>query len=375
TLLDGLIDESSFAPPPDASTLAARFLDVTKGEPFDLALDRLRRMVGERRFALGVQLLAAHRDPIVIAEGYSDLAEATIVALTTLVGREFARTYGIVPGGQLLVLGLGRLGGRALTHASDLDLIYLFDAPQGAQSDGGKPLPATDYYNRLASRIGAALGTPTAAGPLYDVDTRLRPQGAQGMLAVSLTAFEDYQRREAWTWEHMALCRARPLTGSDEARVKVRTLICSILEAPNDPAKTRIDAAAMRDEMARHKAPAGPLDIKLGRGGLVDLEFAVHTLQLTTHVGLDPRLEVALAALVEQGLIDDQADPDLRLLSRMLVVLRLVGGKGMEPAEQSRQLVATLCGFDDWPSLLAASDEARQRIAARWEKVKGNQQC
>jgi len=195
------------------------------------------------------------------------------------------------------------------------------------------------------------------------------------MLAVSLTAFEDYQRREAWTWEHMALCRARPLTGSDEARVKVRTLICSILEAPNDPAKTRIDAAAMRDEMARHKAPAGPLDIKLGRGGLVDLEFAVHTLQLTTHVGLDPRLEVALAALVEQGLIDDQADPDLRLLSRMLVVLRLVGGKGMEPAEQSRQLVATLCGFDDWPSLLAASDEARQRIAARWEKVKGNQQC
>ena len=95
-----------------------------------------------------------------------------------------------MPGGELVVLGLGRLGGRALTHASDLDLIYLFDAPQGAQSDGAKSLPATDYYNRLASRIGAALGTPTAAGPLYDVDTRLRPQGAQGMLAVSLAAFE-----------------------------------------------------------------------------------------------------------------------------------------------------------------------------------------
>ena len=87
---------------------------------------------------------------------------------------------------------------------------------QGAQSDGAKSLPATDYYNRLASRIGAALGTPTAAGPLYEVDTRLRPQGAQGMLAVSLTAFEQYQRHEAWTWEHMALCRARPLTGSDD---------------------------------------------------------------------------------------------------------------------------------------------------------------
>ena len=373
TLLDGLIDESSFAPPPGATALAGRFLAVIEGEPFDIALDRLRRMVGERRFALGVQLLAAHRDPIVVAEGYSDLAEATIVALAELVGREFARTFGTVPGGELVVLGLGRLGGRALTHASDLDLIYLFDTPPGAHSDGAKPLPATDYYNRLASRIGAALGTPTAAGPLYEVDTRLRPQGAQGMLAVSLAAFEEYQRQEAWTWEHMALCRARPLTGSEEARSKVRDLICSILEASNDPARIRADAASMREEIARHKPPAGPFDIKLGPGGLVDLEFAVHTLQLTHRVGLDPRLEVALAALVDRGLIDDGADPDLRLLSRMLVVLRLVGSKGMEPAEQSQGLVATLCGFENWPSLLAAVDAARQRIANRWGQVKGSE--
>lgn len=373
TLLDGLIDESSFAPPPDAAELAQLFLAAARGEPFDIALDRLRRMVGERRFALGVQLLAAHRDPIVIAEGYSDLAEAAIVALTELVSHEFARTHGRVPGGELVVLGLGRLGGRALTHASDLDLIYLFGAPPGAQSDGAKPLPATDYYNRLASRIGAALGTPTAAGPLYDVDTRLRPQGAQGMLAVSLAAFEAYQRKEAWTWEHMALCRARPLAGSEAARARVQALIRSILDVPNDTVQIRADAAAMRDEMARHKPPAGPLDIKLGPGGLVDLEFAVHTLQLTTRVGIDPRLEVALAALVEQGLIDEGTDPDLRLLSRMLVVLRLVGSKGMEPAEESRELVAALCGYQDWPSLLAAIDGARQRIAARWQDVKGRE--
>ena len=129
----------------------------------------------------------------------------------------------------------------------------------------------------------------------------------------------------------------------------------------------------MREEMARHKPPAGPFDIKLGPGGLVDLEFAVHTLQLTHRVGLDPRLEVALAALVERGLIDEGADPDLRLLSRMLVVLRLVGSKGMEPAEQSQDLVATLCGFENWPSLLAAVDAARQRIANRWGQVKGSE--
>ena len=370
TLLDGLIDESSFGLPLDAETLAGRFLNAVEGEPFDIALDRIRRMVGERRFALGVQLLAAHRDPIVIAEGYSDLAEAAIVALADGVEKEFARSHGEVPGGELIVLGLGRLGGRALTHASDLDLIYLFDAPPGAKSTGARPVPATDYYNRLASRIGAALGTPTAAGPLYDVDTRLRPQGTQGMLAVSLEAFEAYQRHDAWTWEHMALCRARPLTGSAEARARTRDLIREILRSEKDPAKIRSDAAAMRDEMARHKVPAGPLDIKLGEGGLVDLEFTVHTLQLAHRIGLDPRLEVAMAALVEAKLLDEQADPDLRLLSRMLVVLRLVGTQAMEPAEESRELVATLCGYDDWPSLLAAIGEARQRISARWASVR-----
>ncbi len=372
TLLDGLIDESSFALPPNAVVLAERFLEVVRDEPFDLALDRIRRMVGERRFALGVQLLAAHRDPIIIAEGYSDLAEAAIVAFAERVRREFERTHGKVAGGEMVVLGLGRLGGRALTHASDLDLIYLFDAPPGAQSDGARPLPATDYYNRLASRIGAALATPTAAGPLYEVDTRLRPQGAQGMLAVSMEAFETYQRSEAWTWEHMALCRARPLSGSKEARAKARDLICAILQTDTDPAKVSADAAAMREEIARHKPPAGPLDIKLGPGGLVDLEFAVHTLQLTHRIGLDPRLEVALAALAEEGLIDDDADPDLRLLSRMLVVLRLVGTQGMEPAEQSQSLVASLCGHEDWPSLLAAAGAARQRISARWARFKGS---
>nr|WP_294851413.1 bifunctional [glutamate--ammonia ligase]-adenylyl-L-tyrosine phosphorylase/[glutamate--ammonia-ligase] adenylyltransferase [uncultured Sphingomonas sp.] len=372
TLFDGLIDESSFALPPQADELTERFRGAVDGEPFDLALNHLKRMIVERRFALGVQLIAAHRDPIVIAEGYSDLAEAAIAAMAEVVTREFEQSHGRIDGGELIILGLGRLGGRALTHASDLDLIFLFDAPPGAQSGGKKTLTATDYYNRLASRITAAIGTPTAAGPLYEVDTRLRPQGAQGMLAVSVDAFGDYQRGEAWTWEHMALCRARPLTGSDAARKKARNLICAILSAPSDGAKVRRDAADMRDEMALHKPPAGSLDVKLGDGGLVDLEFAVHTLQLTQHVGLDPRLEVALAALVDAGLMDDGADPDLRLLSRFLVVLRLVASHGsVEPAAQSRPLVASLCGFDNWEALVRAMDDARARIAARWSKVKG----
>jgi len=369
SLLDGLIDDSAFALPPAAAELAEHFAVVIAGDPLDVALDRVRRMVNERRFALGVQLIAAHRDPIAVAEGYSDIAEAAIVALSAAVTREFAATHGRIEGGELIVLALGRLGGRALTNASDLDLVYLFDTPDGARSDGAKSLPATDYYNRLASRITAALSVPTAAGPLYDVDTRLRPQGAQGMLAVSLAGFDAYQRDGAWTWEHMALCRARALTGSAASREGVARRIVEILSAPRAVANIRADAVKMRSDIARHKPPAGPLDIKLGPGGLVDLEFAVHTLQLTHHVGLDPRLEVALAALVEAGLIDAGADADLRLLSRMLVVLRLVAPKGMEPAEQSRFLVATLCGHEDWPALVTAIDAARERISARWAKI------
>jgi len=369
-LLDGLIDESSFALPPEPAAMAERLHQAMDGEPYDRALDRARRLVNERRFSLGVQLIAAHADPLDVAMGYSDVAEGTIDALADLAAEEFAEAHGRIEGGELMILALGRLGGRALTHASDLDLIYVYDAPTGAMSDGRKSLSATDYYNRLANRVTSAVSVPTAAGPLYDVDTRLRPQGNEGMLAVSLEGFLNYQRNEAWTWEHMALCRARPIYGSATKRAELRDRICDILATPGDAAKTRADASSMREEMARHKRPSGPLDIKLGPGGLIDLEFAVHTLQLTHGKGLDSRLEYAIAGLAEHGLMDASYDADLRLLSRMLVVMRLMAPDSNEPPEKSRELVASLCGHESWDALLAAHDAARQRIATLWQSVK-----
>ena len=122
--------------------------------------------------------------------------------------------------------------------------------------------------------------------------------------------------------------------------------------------------------MARHKPPVGPLDVKLGEGGLVDLEFAVHTLQLSCACGLDPRLEVAVAALSDEGRLDvAEVDADLRLLSRMLVCFRLLA-PGKEPLEaQGEALLARLCGQGDWPGLLAAQTAARQRIATLWKRV------
>ncbi len=369
-LLDGLIDASSFAAPPEPAEFAAGLLKGPRGETYDQQLDRVRRLVNERRFALGVQLILKHRDPLDIMMGYANVAEGTIEALAEAAVSEFEQSHGVIDGGELLILGLGRLGGRALTHASDLDLIFIFDGPEGSSSNGAKPLSATDYYNRLARRAVAAFSVPTASGPLYDVDTRLRPQGKEGMMAVRLDAFADYQHQHAWTWEHMALLRARPDVGSSDGRARLEAVIQGVLGMPHDSAKVRADAAAMRAEMARHKPPSGPLDIKLGPGGLVDLEFAVHTLQLTTGVGFDPRLEYAIAALVDAGHLTAQADADLRLLSRILVTMRLVAPDGSVPPAESRPLVAEVCGHPDWPALLAAHDEARQRVGELWARIK-----
>jgi glutamate-ammonia-ligase adenylyltransferase len=367
-LLDGLIDASSFAAPPTPGE-AAELLRARPGEAYDAFLDRVRRIVGERRFALGIQLIAGHRDPLELTEGYAALAEGAIVALAEAATREFEQQHGQIPGGELLVLALGRLGGMALTHASDLDLIFLYTGAPDSPSDGPKPLGPADYFNRLAKRVVAALSVPTAAGPLYDVDTRLRPQGGQGMLAVHLDSFESYQREEAWTWEHMALLRARPVHGSDPGRSALADSVRNVLEMERDPAKVRADAAAMRADIVRHKPPAGPFDVKLGPGGLVDLEFAVHVLQLIHRTGFDPRLERAIGALAERGMIDRSTVCDLELMSRFLVAGRLVAPGGGEPEPESHGLVAMVCGMRDWDALVESLSSARTRVASLWQDV------
>ena len=369
-LFEGLFDASSFEMPPPANVFAEALGAGMAGRPYDVALDRARRMVNERRFALGVQLIDRRRDPLEVAAGYAQVAEGTVIGLARAAVHEFEHVHGRFPGGELLILGLGRLGGCELTHASDLDIIYLHTAQPGQVSNGAKPLGPNDYFNRLASRVTSALSVPTAAGPLYDVDTRLRPEGAKGMLVVSLDAFERYQREEAWTWEHMALCRARPVFGSAGVQEQARAIIAEVINQPRDPAQTVRDAARMRAEMERHKPAQSMLDVKLGPGGLVDLEFAVHVLQLTHHLGLDPRLEVALAQLAEENLVSTTVMDAQKLLTRMLVMMRLVAPGDVKPTADTWQLVAEACGAASWDELLAEHDAARQSIRELWDKTK-----
>ncbi|MFL6764027.1 MAG: bifunctional [glutamate--ammonia ligase]-adenylyl-L-tyrosine phosphorylase/[glutamate--ammonia-ligase] adenylyltransferase [Sphingomicrobium sp.] len=368
-LFEGLFDASSFAMPPEAEEFAEVLTAAMRGYPYDVALDRVRRLVNERRFALGVQLIDRRRDPLEVTEGYARVAEGALRALGQAAAAEFEKTHGRFLEGELVILGLGRLGGHSLTHASDLDIIYLHTAPPDTRSDGPKPLGPNDYFNRLASRVTAAMSVPTAAGPLYDVDARLRPQGSKGMLVVSLDAFEHYQRDGAWTWEHMALCRARPIFGSKRARERTASVIDQILRIDRDPRKVIADAVKMRVDMERHKPAHGPLDVKLGRGGLVDLEFGVHVLQLTRHVGLSTRLEVALEELAAESLTSTNIVDALKLLSRMLVMMRLVAPGEIKPTAATWQLVAKACGAASWDSLLAEHDAARQSISELWTRI------
>lgn len=369
-LLDSLLDSSCFDPPPPAAEFARFLEDEIKGQPFDMAIDRARRLINERRFALGVQLIDLREDPLTVGEGYGRVAEGALGALAAAAVAEFEGMHGRFPGAELLVLGLGRLGGGILTNASDLDVIYLFTDPQAEQSDGPKPLGPADYFNRLANRVTAAMSVPTSAGPLYDVDTRLRPQGSKGMLAVSMEAFAAYQCNEAWTWEHMALARARPVFGSEPAKAMLSALILDILRAPVDEEKVLADAVKMREDIERHKPPSGPLDVKLGPGGLIDLEFAVHVLQLTRKKGLHPRLDTAIEELAAENLVDAKIADAQLLLTQMLVTIRLVAPQTTSPSEESCELMARACGSPSWSDLLARHDEARQSVAELWKRVK-----
>ncbi|KEQ52357.1 Glutamate-ammonia ligase adenylyltransferase [Sphingobium chlorophenolicum] len=364
-LLDGLIDTSAFDPPPSVAILAEQFARLEAGEDYQALLDRVRQRVNDRRFALGAQIIRGG-DPLEAGRGYSRVAEAAIEALTTATVAEFERTHGKVPGGEMVILALGRLGGGVLTHASDLDLVYIFTGSFETESDGAKPLGATQYFNRLGQRITNALSVQTAAGPLYEVDTRLRPSGAQGLLVVSLDSFARYQREEAWTWEHLALTRARPVFGSDAARAALNAILTETLERPRDFDELARHAVKMRSDIAKHKPPAGDLDVKLVSGGLVDLEFLIHVTQFRHNMAFDPDLRAALEQLVAAGHLPGELIAAHDLITRFLVVSRLVSPKSTEPPDATRPLVARACGVESWDALLESYAQARQRVGDAW---------
>jgi len=363
SLLDVLLEPAS--PLPDAKAAIDELSSVLRGLAGEALLDRVRLWTAERRFLLGVQLLDGALSPDDASRELALMAEAAVALLAGAVAHDFAERHGMVPGGRLVPLALGRFGGGRLTAQSDLDLVLLFTGGFEAQSTGPAPLLASVYFNRLGQRLIAALTVPTAAGPLYAVDMRLRPSGADGMLVVSLDSFVRYQDAEAQLWETMALTRARPIGCGDDDKALAQAAIDRLVATPRDPAFVKREALDMRRHMAKHKPQAGPFDVKLMKGGLVDIEFIVAVRALLSGTAVPPGLAEA-AALLAPELVRAA-----RLMNDMLVVMRLVQPHHATaaPDAASGAVIARACGRTGLAALKADLAQARAAVAGAWAET------
>jgi glutamate-ammonia-ligase adenylyltransferase len=383
-LLDSVLSPAFYRPLPSAAEMTA---DLAHGLA-DLdheqdILDQARRWANDRRFQVGVQQLQAIVRPTQAGMAYADIAAATISALCERVERRFAESHGGFRGQRIAVLGMGKLGSREMSATSDLDLIFVYDIPPGMEaSDGDRPLPPIQYYTRLSGKIVTALTAHTNEGALYEVDMRLRPSGRAGPLANSLEGFESYHAQSAWTWEHMALSRARVIHGPAGLVERLTAIVTTTLCRPRDPIALVRDVADMRDRIARHAPPKSRWDFKHLPGGLFDIDFVAQYLALR-HAAehpdlLDPHPGEMLRRAANAGLLN-QADAERLRVTRALLsdvqsLLRLTldGDESTFDAaaapEGQRRLIATTEGAADLADLqarIATETEAARAIYRR----------
>ena len=351
--LDAVIAGSFFEALPEAGGAALQHLTddlsaiLSNAADYEDRLDRARRWTGDRRFQIGVQLLQGRIDGGRAGRDFSLVAEAVAAALLPAVEAEFARAHGTIPDGAFAVLALGKLGSREMNVLSDLDLIFVYRAPDpAALSTGPRPLAGPVYYARLSQRVINALSAPTAEGGLYDVDMRLRPSGTAGPIASSIEAFRRYYDEQAWSWERMALTRGRVVAGDAGFGAEIAGAIALTLTRP--PAAALLaDIASMRERVARAHPNPKPWDCKHRRGGLVDLEFIAQYLMLR-HAAEEPGLltwhtATAFRKLAASGRLDPgdagRCLDALAFWQRLQQVLRVLLGK-VETADVAPELLA-----------------------------------
>lgn len=370
-VLDAVISRDFYAALPGGRELRADLARVLAGVPdYETALNRARVWMKERHFRIGVHLLRGLAEPDAAAAAYSTVADAVVAAVLPLVAEDFARRHGPAPGAGAAVVAMGKLGSREMTATSDLDLIVIYDAPADVQSEGKKPLAAPAYYARLTQALIAALTAPMAEGVLYKVDMRLRPSGRQGPVAVSLAAFRRYQAEEAWTWEHMALTRARVAAGPPDLSARVAATIAETMARPRDAGKTLEDARDMRRRLAEANAAAAanPWEVKLGPGRMMDIELLGQAGALIRGLTAQRRPRAMLDRLARDGWIGKAEVARLVAQLDRLAALqqygRLASDHTIDPAEGGpglTRLALEATGADDLDTLkalLAAEAEA-----------------
>ena len=381
-VIDAVLDPGYIGELPETEDLRRIVGEELGAAPdYQDALDRARVLGQEQQFLIGLGLLSGSVDSDRAARAYSDLAAILVDALQGHVETEMEKAHGRMPGGQCAVVAMGKLGSREMTASSDLDLIIVYDhSPDAKQSDGAKPLSPQQYYARLTQRLIAALSAPTAQGALYDVDMRLRPSGNAGPIAVSLASFIDYQSRNAWTWEQMALTRARAITGGADLRERIEDTIRKVLTQERDPDNVRDDMRDMRARIAREKGSAGSWDIKMERGGLLDIEFIAQYQQLlNAHAAPDILRRNTVAVLRALANHEFLARADADALARaaslyhdLTQVIRLCVEQSFDPAnapEGLKAVVARAGGETDFDSLETKLVETEREVAAVFNRL------
>lgn len=322
-LFDAMLAPDFFEVPASPADLETEFL-AALGQVRDLqdALDTARRWAQALEFRIGMHILLGESDGEAASATLTALAEIVLRGLLPHVETWLERQHGKVEGGSFAVLGLGKLGSKELTIGSDLDLIFVFEAPDGARSDGGKALAAETYYARLGQRLVSALTAKTAEGVLYEIDTRLRPSGNLGPVACSIDSFERYQMENAQTWEHQALTRCRVSAGPTALTERIEAAIGRALTMERDPAKLAADVRAMRERIFKEHGSDDPWNLKHARGGLVEAEFLAQYLQLRHAAERPEILTPATIGVFERAAGHQIDDAEARILIRAVQLYR-----------------------------------------------------
>lgn len=358
-IMDGLIDPRFFGAMPDqrelSTRLAATLEDANSYEEF---LDRLRLFGQESLFLIGTRILSGTVSAQQAGIAFADVAEGIAHTLHGLVLDQFVAQHGRIKDQQTAIVAMGKLGSREMTAASDLDLILIYDFDHDApDSDGPRPLHGAQYFARLTQRLISAFTTRTNYGVLYEVDMRLRPSGRAGPLASRIDSFAEYQETEAWTWEHMALTRARVISATPAFREKIELVIRDVLTRPRETTIIANDVAEMRQAIAEEKGEDDIWDLKHAAGGMVDIEFIAQYLQLV-HAAEKPEiLSISTQQVLENaarlGILSpaaaDVLRPAVRLYHDLTQVLRLCVSDKFKPETAGTDLLRILARVSNEP--------------------------
>ena len=369
--LDGLLSPEQETADPER-LLAARLEDARLLED---AIAIIRRTVREADFSISVATLEGRLDADAAGLRRTALADAAIAALLPRVLADFGERHGRVRGGAMVVVALGKAGGREMMAGSDLDLMLVYHHPESvAESQGARRMAASQWFIRAVQAFISAVTAPGADGPLYAVDMRLRPSGNKGPVAVSLASLRRYHEDSAWTWERLALTRARIVAGPAGLRGRVQSVIDRAVKQAGPPQRILADTAAMRARLARELPPASPWDVKHLPGGQMEVEFIAQALQLV-HARRrkqvrSPTTRIALAELAQAGVLSAGDAATLigadQLWRTVQGMLRIAVGRNVPASLPEASVLALLhaTGAADLARLQATLDETASKVRA-----------